>query len=201
MVIKVPLWGRLAIVVTIVAGLVGLFVIHLGSQEYVVPDCLRLHAGNVFVDVPYSPGVLTYVPDPPLHSLQILFYRTALINHAVEPFFVLRIGEDLAAFEPVDMFINSPDPGPKFTEKVVFNGHDAAFAPGERMFYKIPYANRTIGIEYSTKDLTADEVPVVEAMMKKITITRADVENKGASDGGELHGEEGAQRHFLTYDP
>jgi hypothetical protein len=77
------------------------------------------------------------------------------------------------------MFINSPDPGPKFTQKVAFNGHDAAFAPGKRMFYEIPYANRTIGIEYSTEDLTADEVPVVEAMMKKITITTADVNNKG----------------------
>jgi hypothetical protein len=114
-----------------------------------------------------------------MHSLQILFYRTALINHAVEPLFVLRVGQDLAAFEPVETFINSPDPGPKFTQKVSFNGHDAAFAPGKRMFYEIPYANRTIAIEYSTEDLTPDEMPIVEAMMKKITVSTADVDNTG----------------------
>jgi hypothetical protein len=84
-----------------------------------------------------------------------------------------------ALFEPVDSFINSPDPGPKYTEKVSFNGHDAAFAPGKRMLYEIPYPNRTIGIEYSTEDLTADEVPVVEAMMNKIKITTADSDYKG----------------------
>jgi hypothetical protein len=94
------------------------------------------------VDVPYSPDVLTYVPDSPTHSVQIRFYRTALIKaHVREPFFVLRIGEHSALFEPVDSFINSPDPGPKYTEKVSFNGHDAAFAPGKRMFYEIPYAS------------------------------------------------------------
>lgn len=179
MVIRIPLWGWIAIGVAIVAGLGGLFVVHLASEEYVVPNCLRLHAGQVFVDVPYSTGVLTYVPDSPHGSTQLRFYRTALINHVREPFFVLGIREALPAFEPVDTLINSPDPGPKYTEKVSFNGHDAAFAPGQTMFYEIPYANRLIGIEYSTEDLAADEVPIVEAMMKKITITTANVNHNG----------------------
>jgi hypothetical protein len=180
MYIKISFWGRAGIGIAIVAGLGGMFLIHLASEEYIIPNCVRFHSGQVFVDVPYPPDALTYVPDSPTQSVQLRFYRTALIKaHIREPFFVLRIGEDSARFEPVDMFINSPDPGPKYTEKVSFNGHDAAFAPGKRMFYEIPYANRVIAMEYSTEDLTPEEVPVVEAMMKKITITTADSDYKG----------------------
>jgi hypothetical protein len=96
--------------------------------------------------------------------------------------FTLAIQEDWQAFESVDNILHdslSETQGPRYDKKTDFNGLPAALAtpsPNHR-YFKVPFGNRVIEVDYITDGLSPDDLEAADNMLRSIMFTQGtDVE-------------------------
>jgi hypothetical protein len=167
-----------------------LAVVVFAKPHKAAPYCFRLHAGTVSVDVPYSPEFLYPKQSNLDHGLISLYQLDGKDRETQDTLFVIDVREDFPAYQSVESLWSSPDkpaePGPKFTQKVSFNGHPAVRAEGDGyVYYKIPFGNRVILVSYFTKDLSPSEREKADVLLKEIAITQAESDRVGPPEVGQ----------------
>ena len=148
------------------------------KEQSDLPNCLRLHTGNVVAEVRYSNDFtsVSYAGD-------IYISRKGDLNKPEEESgaWIMR-GEDYMPLEKI-ISVSMVDPGPKYTTSTL-NGYDAVFSlygSGNSVwyYYGIPIGNRNIKIDhYLSSSFSEIERLMAEKMLNSVRIKQTNKDVK-----------------------